>query len=132
MLWFSVKNSPVQNANHFYLLTHTVMQHNKLVRDLLPLQLEAEGKKCIYRPVQGHEMHKHLLQVFFESVKGFLNAGNLDEKTDALADLHEIVDHLMEYYAISQKDVLLIKEQKRQLLGGFDQKILLEEELLFS
>lgn len=90
----------------------------------------AKGRKCSYRPAETHEVHQHLLTTFFGDVKGFLNATNRDEKAEKLADLHEVVEQLMEYYDIPVDRVHMIKTKKRQELWGFDQKIILEEEVM--
>lgn len=118
-----------KTQKYFYLLISTAMTHNKLVRDLYPSHITSQGKRCTFHQAIPDETHKHLLKTFFEDVKWFLNATDKDSKAEKLADLHEVIEHLVVHYDIQPEHIRMIKEKKRQELWSFDNKIILEEEI---
>ncbi|GHV21334.1 MAG: nucleoside triphosphate pyrophosphohydrolase [Candidatus Peribacteria bacterium] len=89
------------------------MKHNKLVRDHLPHHITADGRKCEFHKASDQEFQTKLLQKFFDDVKSFLNATQLEDKKEKLADLHEVCEHLMEWYGIEKEEVRIIKQSKK-------------------
>lgn len=106
------------------------MKHDSLVRDLHPQHAKKQNRNCVYRNATPAETHKALLKTFYTDVKGFLNATQVADKAEKLADLHEVVEHLMDYYGLPHEEIRMIKEKKRQEFWSFDNKIILEEEIM--
>jgi predicted house-cleaning noncanonical NTP pyrophosphatase (MazG superfamily) len=90
------------------------MKHNKLVRDAHPASIIADGRKCVYHEASPREYQTKLLQKFYEDVRGFLNATQLEDKKETLADLHEVCEHLMQHYGIEKEEVKHVKQEKEE------------------
>ncbi|MDR3168773.1 MAG: nucleoside triphosphate pyrophosphohydrolase [Candidatus Peribacteria bacterium] len=89
------------------------MKHDKLVRDHIPQHITADGRKCVYHQASKREFQTKLLQKFYEDVRGFLNATQIADKREKLADLHEVCEHLMDYYGIKKEEIRTLKESKK-------------------
>ena len=84
-------------------------KYNKLVRDLIPEVIEADGKKCETEIVYGEEKTKFLEDKLKEEVDEYLEDKNLEELADVMEvylDLHIILDIVKKIYLIRDKKSL--------------------------
>ena len=84
-------------------------KYNKLVRDLIPEVIEADGKKCETEIVYGEEKTKFLEDKLKEEVDEYLEDKNLEE----LADVMEVLFGLAHNLGYSEED--LLNKRKKSL-----------------
>ncbi|MGL5821051.1 MAG: phosphoribosyl-ATP pyrophosphohydrolase [Sarcina sp.] len=97
-------------------------KYDKLVRDLIPQIIEADGKVCEYEIV-GKEKHYRLLEdKLREETNEFLEDKNLEE----LADVMEVLFALAENLGYTEEDLIQKREEKKLERGGFKEGIVLK------
>lgn len=97
-------------------------KYNKLVRDLIPEVIEADGKKCETEIVYGEEKTKFLEAKLKEEVDEYLEDKNLEE----LADVMEVLFGLAHNLGYSEEDLLNKRKEKLEERGGFKEGIVLK------
>lgn len=97
-------------------------KYNKLVRDLIPEVIEADGKKCETEIVYGEEKTKFLEDKLKEEVNEYLEDKNLEE----LADVMEVLFGLAHNLGYSEEDLLNKRKEKLEERGGFKEGIILK------
>ena len=97
-------------------------KYNKLVRDLIPEVIEADGKKCETEIVYGEETTKFLEDKLKEEVNEYLEDKNLEE----LADVMEVLFGLAHNLGYSEEDLLNKRKEKLEERGGFKEGIVLK------
>lgn len=96
--------------------------YNKLVRDLIPQIIEADGKQCEIQRVEAEEV-KHLLEEkLIEEFNEYLEDNNLEE----LADMMEVIFGMAHQLGYSDEELLSAREHKLQVRGGFKEGIVLK------
>lgn len=98
-----------------------VKVYNKLVRDLIPEIISAQGKKCTTHIAGDEEYEQELLKKLSEEVKEFLE-GPCEEE---IADVLEVLDGLVELFGFSHESIERIKGEKKSDRGGFQSRIIL-------
>ena len=98
-------------------------QYNKLVRDLIPEVIEANGKKCDVEVVEKEELAELLELKLQEEVNEYLADKNLEE----LADVMEVLFSLAANLGYSEEDLLKKREEKLKARGGFKKGIVLKK-----
>lgn len=95
----------------------------KLVRDKIPLIIQATGKSCISHVANDQEFHDLLVAKLQEEVAEFLHDNNPEELADIIEVIHAIAEQ--EYGGYSTIEMMrLAKKEER---GGFSQRIVLEK-----
>jgi predicted house-cleaning noncanonical NTP pyrophosphatase (MazG superfamily) len=98
--------------------------YNKLVRDKIPLIIEAHGKKAEFRVLSDVEYKVMLNQKLHEEFLEFTNA-NEEEQVAELADLVEVVYAILESKGVSVEEFEKVRLDKREQRGGFKEKLFL-------
>jgi predicted house-cleaning noncanonical NTP pyrophosphatase (MazG superfamily) len=97
--------------------------YNKLVRDKIVDKIKLNGEEPVIR-ILGDEEHKLMLNnKLVEEVHEYLLSGEPEE----LADILEVVRGIAKAKGMSFDELLNLMEQKKELRGGFDEKIFLIE-----
>lgn len=95
--------------------------YNKLVRDRIPEIIEADGKKCDVRVLDGGEYLEMLNRKLQEELKEYYESGEVEE----LTDLVEIVYAIAEHKGVSVEEFERMRLSKRDKRGGFKKKLFL-------
>ncbi len=98
-------------------------KYNKLVRDLIPQIIEADGKQCEYE-IATKEQHQELLE---EKLKEEVNEYLEDKNLEELADVMEVLFALAENLGYSEEDLMEKRKEKGEERGGFKVGIVLKE-----
>ena len=96
----------------------------KLVRDLIPDIIEADGKIAVTRTLDEYEYIVELEAKLKEEVEEFLQTCNITDAMEELADVLEVVLALNDTLGGNVEEVRKAKADKR---GGFKHRIYLEE-----
>ena len=96
--------------------------YNKLVRDKIPLIIEASGRKVKIRIAPKEERAELLEKKLEEEVNEFIEAKNLEE----LVDIMEVIFGLAKNLGYSEEDLVRKRQEKLEERGGFDDGIVLE------
>lgn len=99
------------------------MIHQKLVRDLVPQLIEADGNEAVTRVLEHEEYFQALKDKLLEEVEEYRES----EDPEELADIIEVIRSLLEMHVITYDELEQIRHRKIEENGGFAQKIYLEE-----
>ena len=97
-------------------------KYNKLVRDLIPDIIEADGKKCEIEIAEKSDRAELLEVKLIEEVNEYIGDKNLEE----LADIMEVLFGLAHNLGYSEEDLLNKREEKLKERGGFKEGIVLK------
>jgi predicted house-cleaning noncanonical NTP pyrophosphatase (MazG superfamily) len=105
--------------------------HNKLVRDKVPENIEAAGKKYKIDAEMLKDNDKFLFYLslkFDEELKELYKSIILEklDKTE-FADVLEVYYTLLELYNIDMAEIEQIRLEKKEKLGGFSKRIFLQQ-----
>lgn len=100
--------------------------YNKLVRDLIPEIIQADGKSCETEILDEHTYLIELKNKLSEEVSEYLEADKDDQALEELADILEIMQALAKSHGGSIETVEKIREEKAQKRGGFERRIFLK------
>ncbi len=94
--------------------------YNKLIRDLIPDVIAAEGKRYCISHIEGETLIFALQEKLYEEFQEFVNSSyDLEE----LADILEVVEALAVQLGSSFEKILELKESKKNKRGGFQKGI---------
>lgn len=96
-------------------------EYQKLVRDKIPELIAAQGEKPNVRILDQVEYTACLEQKLDEEVAEYHRDKNLEE----LADILEVTFSLAENLGYSRQELLKACEKKREIRGGFAERIFL-------
>jgi UDP-glucose 4-epimerase len=102
------------------------VKHNKLVRDKIPEIITKRGDKPVTHTLGTDSYRQELRRKLQEEVDEFCESGKVEE----LADILEVVYALAAAEQVSQFQLEEIRKRKRKEIGGFDQRILLNKDML--
>ncbi len=97
--------------------------YHKLVRDKIPQIIEESGKTCKTRILSREEYCKMLDEKLEEELAEYQESKSLEE----LADLLEVMAAVVEARGYTWQELTRVREEKREVRGGFREQILLEE-----
>lgn len=97
------------------------MQYNKLVRDRIPQIIRETGEEPVIRILSKAEYIIHLERKLDEEVSEYHHDHNAEE----LADILEVLFALAATHGVSEEELLRIRRKKRDLRGGFEDKVFL-------
>lgn len=100
----------------------TRIDYNKLIRDRIPVIIEAEGKAYRVETMSDDEYRRALLQKLVEEAQEAAHA-TPDRLVTELADLLEVIDAVIAAHNIDRNTVLKVQKQRRNERGGFEQRL---------
>lgn len=96
-------------------------RRNKLVRDLIPQIIEAEGRKPLVKILVGKNLQAALFDKLVEEHAEFIAAKDSKSKLEELADMAEVIFSLAAQFGDEQDEFLSRVHAKRLKRGGFSQ-----------
>ena len=96
--------------------------YHKLVRDLIPEIIEADGKKCEIEIAKSNDLQMLLEEKLVEEFNEYLQDKNLEE----LADVMEVVFGLAHQLGYSDEELLAKRNDKMRERGAFKKGIVLK------
>lgn len=101
-------------------------EHNKLVRDKIPQQIEAGGFTPVIHIAHGREYIKRIRDKLSEEVSELLDAQSREEAEEEIGDIIEVL-HVYAQIAGTEMRIVEAKRQaKHTTNGGFARGIVLE------
>ncbi len=100
-----------------------IYKYNKLVRDKIPQNIEALGKKCHYYVLNEEEYKKELDKKLLEEANEFI----ADHSPEEMADLIEVVEAIKKSHNLKNEEIEKIRLEKKDKKGGFEEKAYLVE-----
>lgn len=97
--------------------------YNKLVRDKIPQIIEASGKQCTVRVLDDAEYAVALKTKMQEELNEFLEASEVDQQLEELADLLEVVYSFVQSKGVVYEEIERIRQKKLDERGGFIEKL---------
>jgi predicted house-cleaning noncanonical NTP pyrophosphatase (MazG superfamily) len=98
-----------------------VIEHDKLVRDLIPELIEKAGKECKFRKLEEEEYHHKLKEKLREEVVEYLKSDDFEELADILEVIRALViTHNKDMEALEDK-----RKKKKESRGAFENRQLL-------
>jgi predicted house-cleaning noncanonical NTP pyrophosphatase (MazG superfamily) len=104
-----------------------MLTYNKLVRDKIPQIIENTGKKFSTEILNDQDYIKYLKEKSYEELDEYCAAESNEEAVEELADLLEIIQALAKHHGSSIEEVELVRQEKTEKRGGFEEKIFLIE-----
>ena len=101
----------------------STIKYNKLVRDRIPENIEASGKRCVCATLSDEEYLARLDEKLNEELAEYQESKSMEE----LADLLEVIRAVAAARGSSVEEVEAIRRDKVAKRGGFEKKILLTE-----
>ena len=96
---------------------------DKLIRDKIPAKLQAKGIQLFERSMEDAEFIERLHNKLIEESHECFNAQNLEELTEEMGDVLEVIYALAHAKNIDIKAIEEKRLAKQALNGGFDLKI---------
>lgn len=97
--------------------------YNKLVRDLIPEIIEADGKTCVTEILPDEQYLEMLDTKLNEELAEYQKSKSLEE----LADLLEVIRAVVNARGWTLEELEQVRADKATKRGGFERKILLKE-----
>ena len=97
--------------------------YNKLVRDNILEIISYNNQKSSYHIATDEEYKNKLLEKLQEEMSEFIASKNEEE----LADIFEVIEHIIITFNFNKEKILEIKEQKSEKNGKFRKRIILEK-----
>ena len=98
-----------------------ITTHNKLVRDLIPEQIESDGNIPHTRILSNQEFTAELIKKMHEEIDEY----NTSKSAEELADIWEVFLALIQNAGVSYNELESIRIQKKEKNGGFERKLLI-------
>lgn len=98
-------------------------KYDKLVRDKIPLIIEANGSIAVVETLEGDEYQQYLNAKLDEELKEYIEEGSVEE----LADLVEVIYALLDYKEVTRKAFEDLRVAKVNERGAFRKRLLLKE-----
>lgn len=95
----------------------------KLVRDKIPQIIDKDDKTPIYHICDDKEYKNRLSDKLIEEVDEYIESEDKEE----IADILEVIDAILEFNNISEKEIEEIKQHKKEERGGFYKQIVIED-----
>ena len=99
-------------------------EYNKLIRDRVVESIEKDGRIAVTRKLDTQEYTDELRKKLLEEVNELLNAHG-DAIIEEMADVYEVLEHLLSVYQITEEDLLIEKAKKAQIKGKFKKRLFL-------
>ncbi|MGI0483281.1 acyl-CoA dehydrogenase family protein [Geminocystis sp. CENA526] len=101
-----------------------INKYPKLVRDKIPEIINTNHSQCQVKQLNIHEYKQALKDKLIEESQEVFQAdeSNLMEE---IADVYEVIEALISVYNLDKKEIQKVKENKAQVKGKFQKKLLL-------
>lgn len=99
-----------------------VQRYDKLVRDKIPVIIEAKGKSVIAHVADDTEYWTKLKEKLQEEAAEFTT----DDSVEELADLLEVIEAILIFKKIDRSQLEELRQRKAVERGGFEKRIVLE------
>ncbi len=96
--------------------------YNKLIRDLIPEIITADGRQCTTEIMNEDEYLQALLAKLVEEAQEVANADTGDMVKE-LADLYEVIDAVIIAFSLEKDLILAIQQKRHDERGGFEKRI---------
>ena len=106
------------------------IEYNKLVRDNIPSQIEKTGIDCKYLIMDDEQYMAKLIEKMHEKLQDFeseFDSMNDEKAIHELAELQEVILALVVSVGVTEESFERIRNAKKKLDGGYDNKVLLLE-----
>ena len=100
---------------------------NKLVRDNIPDIIKKNKEVPTTRVLNDEEYKEELLKKLFEECQEVRKAQTIDEITEELADVYEVLLVIAKLNGKTIRDIETVSTLKREKRGSFDKRIFLEK-----
>ena len=97
--------------------------YNKLIRDNILEIISNNNQKSSYHIATDEEYKNKLLEKLQEEICEFIT----DKNEEELADILEVIEHIITAFNFNKKRILEIREKKAKKNGKFNKKIILEK-----
>ncbi|GIP30260.1 phosphoribosyl-ATP pyrophosphohydrolase [Paenibacillus sp. J23TS9] len=101
--------------------------YNKLVRDLIPDIIAAQGKQYMTRTLDAEAYAAELRKKLQEEHQEYITAAQDCEAVEELADMLEVIYALASIHGATEQDLNQVRHEKAQQRGKFQERILLIE-----
>lgn len=101
--------------------------YNKLVRDLIPDIIKAQGKSLKTEVLDTETYYKELRKKLLEEQAEYMNSTADGEAVEELADMLEVIYALAAVHGASEAELNDIRMKKAAARGGFKERIFLVE-----
>ncbi|MED5018477.1 nucleoside triphosphate pyrophosphohydrolase [Paenibacillus chibensis] len=101
--------------------------YNKLVRDLIPDIIGAQGKQYTIQTLDQEDYIAELRKKLQEEHHEYIAAVQDREAVEELADMLEVIYALASIHGATEQDLNRVRDEKAQLRGKFQERILLIE-----
>ena len=102
-------------------------EFNKLVRDLIPTNIQKKGETVKIAYLSGEDLLKALKHKIVEEAFEVLDTYDQDSLLNELADVNEVIDGILRYLSVDRVELERIQKKKRDKAGAFDKGIVLKE-----
>jgi predicted house-cleaning noncanonical NTP pyrophosphatase (MazG superfamily) len=99
--------------------------YNKLVRDRIPEIIRANGNKFNTRILDEAEYKEELQLKLKEELHEYLEAMEDSHAVEELADMLELIYSLVEVHYSSFDELEEVRREKKEVRGGFDERVYL-------
>lgn len=112
----------------FYILnSKTMIIYNRLIRDGVLKKIEDTWDTATYHTVSDEEFGIKIKEKLIEEATEVHQATTREEIKNELSDVFKIGKEIMKLYAITEEELAEVMRKKDEKVGGFDQRIILEE-----
>ena len=105
----------------------SIVGHDKLVRDKIPNKIRNGGEIAVTKTLSDNELFEQLRIKLVEESFEVLEAENVDDLVQELADVLEVIDSIIEKQKIRKKSIDVVKNRKKEKAGGFEAGIVLKK-----
>ena len=100
----------------------------KLVRDKIPEIIAQKGEVAEVYVADDKAYAQKLLQKLREEADEVVAAVSRDEMVSELADVREVLEAIMNFFELSEKEVSEVQKKKKFERGGFEKRYILKME----
>ncbi|ARD48644.1 phosphoribosyl-ATP pyrophosphohydrolase [Sporosarcina sp. P37] len=101
--------------------------YNKLVRDLIPQIIEADGKTCVTQTLNETQYIAELNKKMHEELAEYEEADTAEAAVEELSDLLELIHAAANHHGVTVEELETVRAEKASARGGFTDRIFLVE-----
>lgn len=122
-----VQTNAVVEVDHPFLNFEGKREFNKLVRDLVPSNIQAGGEEVRLGKLSGELFLRALKEKLVEEAFEVLDTVDKESIIEELADVSEVIDGLLHNLGVDKERLLQRQAKKRNKVGGFKEGSVLIE-----
>lgn len=100
-------------------------EYNKLVRDKIPARIAQDGELPVVIQCSDEDYIEKLEEKILEEANELAGASSIQDRTEEIADLLEVIEAICEKEEITIKEILKAKKEKFLKSGGFKEGLVL-------